>query len=194
MLTSGLYTARRGCSSCPPTPRISAMWLPKQWPWAVPLSSHRRWESHRWLSQPARAWSSMAIRVCWPRRCATCSPIRAVSSGWVRPESAPRASSCPGTPSRHVPKLFTEVSWMKPDRVIALLLVAALGPALASGPTLYSQPAYESPVRAGPDELLLLPGAGLAASDRVIFQRSDDSSAPVGSAEIVSTADVPNSL
>jgi len=83
---------------------------------------------------------------------------------------------------------------MKPDRVIALLLVAALGPALASGPTLYSQPAYESPVRAGPDELLLLPGAGLAASDRVIFQRSDDFSAPVGSAEIVSTADVPNSL
>jgi len=40
----------------------------------------------------------------------------------------------------------------------------------------------------------LLPGAGLAASDRVIFQRSDDSSAPVGSAEIVSIADVPNSL
>jgi hypothetical protein len=65
---------------------------------------------------------------------------------------------------------------------------------MAASPTLYSNPAYESPVRAGPDELLLLPGAGLAASDRVVFQRSDDPSAPMGSAEIVSMADVPNSL
>lgn len=83
---------------------------------------------------------------------------------------------------------------MKTNRACALVLIALCQSAQADAPILYGNPAYESPVRAGPDELLLLPGSGLEASDRVVFQRNDTGSAPPGSAEIVSTADVPNSL
>src|ERR1700733_12972523 len=52
----------------------------------------------------------------------------------------------------------------------ALVLLLAAGGAVAAPPTLYRQPAYESPQRADPDDLLLLAGYGLAADDVVIYR------------------------
>lgn len=78
----------------------------------------------------------------------------------------------------------------------------------AAAPSLYSQPAYESPVRGEPDDLLLLAGYGFAADDQVVFQSvgavtdsrqhpgllPTESTAELGVAEVVSTANVPYSL
>jgi len=41
--------------------------------------------------------------------------------------------------------------------------------AAATPPTVYSAPTNESPVRADPDDLLLLPGYGFAATDRIVY-------------------------
>jgi hypothetical protein len=82
------------------------------------------------------------------------------------------------------------------------------GGVMAAPPVLYRQPAYESPVRADPDDLLLLAGYGFAADDLVVYRAvagsrntlSDPARVPAGStaeiglASIVSTRDVPYSL
>ena len=75
-------------------------------------------------------------------------------------------------------------------------------------PRLYHQPAFQSPVRADPDDLLVLAGDGLSANDTVIYQAfslSNDgtmhpSSVPqnstpdLGIADIVSAASIPLQL
>ena len=81
---------------------------------------------------------------------------------------------------------------------------------LAAAPRIYSQPTHESPVRADPDDLLLLPGDGLSSSDRVVYSLLRDPTrdaghpptnvipaeptASVGFADVVSTVDVPYTL
>ncbi|HEY2679109.1 MAG TPA: hypothetical protein VGI65_19230 [Steroidobacteraceae bacterium] len=75
-------------------------------------------------------------------------------------------------------------------------------------PVLFSQPAYESPVRGDPDDLLLLPGGGLSAADTVVYEAvantrqppahpqsiPNTSTASLGVADLVSAADAPHSL
>ena len=77
-----------------------------------------------------------------------------------------------------------------------------------SAPRLYASPYNESPTRAEPDDLLLLPGYGLAPGDTVVYQAVGDttqtlsppaslpsqSSASGGVADLVSAADAPYSL
>jgi hypothetical protein len=79
---------------------------------------------------------------------------------------------------------------------------------MAAAPQLYSQPAYGSPVRGDPDDLLMLAGYGFAAGDEVIYRAISDttqspppptslpvqSTAETGTAPIVSMADAPYSL
>src|SRR5271155_4030302 len=90
----------------------------------------------------------------------------------------------------------------------ALALLIAGGGAMAAPPVLYRQPAYESPQRADPDDLLLLAGYGFAADDVVIYRAVEEGTsvatvpaavpdrptAEAGYAATVSTADVPYSL
>jgi hypothetical protein len=97
---------------------------------------------------------------------------------------------------------------MKLYRGLGVILLFCGSYALASAPTLYSQPAYESPVRADPDDLLLIPGYGLASSDTIVYEAiSDTTQAPkhppsipnattpvAGVADLVSSADAPYSL
>lgn len=97
---------------------------------------------------------------------------------------------------------------MKLCRGLGVMLFFCGSYALASAPVLYSQPAYESPVRADPDDLLLLPGYGLASSDTIVYEAiSDTTQAPqqpssiptattavAGVADLVSSADAPYSL
>src|SRR4029450_6752046 len=89
-----------------------------------------------------------------------------------------------------------------------LLFLAGMQCALATPPTLFSQPAYESPVRADPGDLLQLAGSGFDAGDIVVYQVITDPTQlltppaaifPVahssrGTATVVSVADVPNSI
>jgi hypothetical protein len=91
---------------------------------------------------------------------------------------------------------------------LLLLGAAARVPALAQPPSLYTQPAYESPVRGDPDDLLLISGNGLAATDTVVYQALGDttqiaphpasvpssSTAALGVVDLVSAADAPFSL
>lgn len=93
---------------------------------------------------------------------------------------------------------------------LTLTAMAALASltAVADAPRLYRHSFFESPVRADPDDLLLLAGYGLAADDQVVYESiSDDGEVPSaprhlpaqatpesGSAAVVSTADVPYSL
>jgi len=90
------------------------------------------------------------------------------------------------------------------------LLVTLSSGVQAATPVLYSQPALQSPVRADPDDLLLLPGDGLSATDRVVYMPARNargelvhpqtSSVPVnptasiGFADVVNASDVPNTL
>ncbi|HWW81335.1 MAG TPA: hypothetical protein VNY82_17180, partial [Steroidobacteraceae bacterium] len=78
----------------------------------------------------------------------------------------------------------------------------------ATPATLFSQPAYQSPVRGDPGDLLMLAGDGFASSDTVVYQSITDTTqlpgppagAPVASdantgvATVVSTLEVPHSL
>jgi hypothetical protein len=48
----------------------------------------------------------------------------------------------------------------------------------AAAPVLYTQPAYESPVRGDPDDLLLLSGSGLSGADTVVYQATAAADAP----------------
>ena len=93
--------------------------------------------------------------------------------------------------------------------VSAAALVSVPGFA-AAAPVLYSAPAHESPVRADPDDLLLLPGDGLSASDRVVYASirgvqgiarhpvasavPAEPTATIGFADVVGTSDVPRTL
>ncbi len=93
--------------------------------------------------------------------------------------------------------------------MVVLAVIGLLpGVANASPPRLYSQPAYQSPVRAEPDDLLMLPGDGFAAGDSVVYKALADttgmpdppdpppaaSTAAAGLAPVVSYAGIPHSL
>lgn len=87
------------------------------------------------------------------------------------------------------------------------MLLASLD-AGARAPVLYSTGAYQSPVRADPDDLLLIPGYGFSPGDAVVYQALADttahfqhpasvpttSSSTLGIADIASTVDAPYSL
>jgi hypothetical protein len=93
---------------------------------------------------------------------------------------------------------------------VVLLLVASMvyEQARAQAPSLYAQPAYESPVRGDPDDLLLIAGNGLSAADTVVYRAlgnttlvaqhpssvPSSSTAIEGVADLVSAADAPYSL
>jgi uncharacterized repeat protein (TIGR01451 family) len=92
--------------------------------------------------------------------------------------------------------------------VIGLAALMALGPCFAAPPILYSAAAYQSPVRADPDDLLLLPGYGFASGDVVVYRAIADTTRPLvapgavpasstdslGVTDVVSLADLPYSL
>jgi hypothetical protein len=77
-----------------------------------------------------------------------------------------------------------------------------------TAPTLFTQPAYESPERGDPDDLLLVSGESLSAADTVVYVALVNtmelpahpvtipmrSTATAGVAELVSVADAPHSL
>jgi hypothetical protein len=81
-------------------------------------------------------------------------------------------------------------------------------PCWSAAPTIYSSAAYQSPVRADPDDLLLLPGYGFAWGDTVVYHALADtttsprpppsipltSTAESGVADVVSAVDAPYSL
>jgi hypothetical protein len=80
--------------------------------------------------------------------------------------------------------------------------------AAATPPTIFNQPAYESPVRGDPGDLLMLPGDGFATTDTVVYQALTDTTQPLaaptaipttsdvntGVAPVVSVLNVPHSL
>ena len=86
--------------------------------------------------------------------------------------------------------------------------VTPSAPARGATPAVYAQPACESPVRGDPDDLLLIPGYGLDATDTVVYEALADTTQPpvqpssipqistatLGVAELVSAADAPYSL
>jgi hypothetical protein len=88
------------------------------------------------------------------------------------------------------------------------LLLVWVNCALALPPTLFSQPAYESPVRGDPGDLLLLAGYGFATDDTVVYQAIGDAAQPLaapseipvtstaasGIAPVVSVLNTPDSL
>jgi hypothetical protein len=93
------------------------------------------------------------------------------------------------------------------SRAFASLLLWASW-ASATPPTIYSQPAYESPVRGDPGDLVMLPGYGFAETDTVVYEALSDTTQPLtiptgiptsatatsGVAQIASVLDVPYSL
>lgn len=92
--------------------------------------------------------------------------------------------------------------------VNALLLLLGSACAGATPPILFSQPAYQSPVRGDPGDLLMLAGDGFASTNTVVYQALTDTTQPPGPpssiptttdatsgvAPLVSTLDVPHSL
>jgi hypothetical protein len=60
----------------------------------------------------------------------------------------------------------------------ALLAAAMATVAWATPPVLYTQPAYESPVRGDADDLLLLSGSGLSGADTVVYQAIANTMSP----------------
>ena len=78
----------------------------------------------------------------------------------------------------------------------------------AAAPVIFSQPAYQSPVRGDPGDLLVVPGDGFSASDTAVYQAVGNTTRPLtppasiptqsdagaGVAPIISSADVPHSL
>jgi hypothetical protein len=93
-------------------------------------------------------------------------------------------------------------------RIGAALMTLALPCVAGAAPVLYGLPAFQSPVRAEPDDLLLLAGDGLSAKDTVVYVALGDttqipspptsvpkeSTEHVGVTPVVSTANVPYSL
>jgi hypothetical protein len=90
----------------------------------------------------------------------------------------------------------------------AIAVVSLAAPCWSAAPTIYSNAAYQSPVRADPDDLLLLPGYGFAWGDTVVYQALADttqsprpppsiplkSTAESGVADVASAVDAPYSL
>src|ERR1700761_5497087 len=100
---------------------------------------------------------------------------------------------------------------MKSVRTSYLLSLIGLvlgGNAAATPPIMYGTSGYEAPVEAGPDDLLLLPGANLSSSDVVVYDSLKDttqqpsppaeiprnSTSDRGLADVVSTINIPRSL
>ena len=95
-----------------------------------------------------------------------------------------------------------------PAPLVALLAVFLAVPVGATAPVLYTQSAYESPVRGDPDDLLLLSGNGLSGADTVVYQAITNSASPPahpasiplqttatqGVASIVNAADAPYAI
>lgn len=93
-------------------------------------------------------------------------------------------------------------------RRLAVAALVLAGGAAAAKPVLYAQSAYQSAVRGDPDDLLLLAGSGLSATDRVAYRRVDGNMPPASSplplhgsaasesglADIVSSRSAPDSL
>jgi uncharacterized repeat protein (TIGR01451 family) len=94
---------------------------------------------------------------------------------------------------------------------VTALLLSLCATAYSHGgtaPTLFTQPAYESPERGDPDDLLLVSGEGLSAADTVVYAALANtrippvhpatipmmSTASAGVADLVSVADAPHSL
>jgi hypothetical protein len=100
------------------------------------------------------------------------------------------------------------MSWLSAFQLLGFLLLFIGTEAMAGAPLLYRQPAYQSPVQGGPDDLLLLAGFGFAAGDTVIYRAVRDTTEPLaippsvptdsgaefGLASIVSSAAIPYSL
>ena len=96
----------------------------------------------------------------------------------------------------------------KPTWMFFLILSLYFDCAGAAPPAIFSQPAYQSPVRGDPGDLLILPGDGFAGTDTVVYQVVGDTTQPLtpptavptqssaasGTAPIVSALDVPHSL
>src|SRR5579862_1258611 len=95
------------------------------------------------------------------------------------------------------------------SRATVLFLLAFFSaPAWCTPPVLYSASAYESPVRGDPDDLLLLSGSRLDASNTVVYQAAVNTNSPpqpplsppttstsgLGVADLVSAGDTPYSL
>jgi hypothetical protein len=92
--------------------------------------------------------------------------------------------------------------------ILLLSLISAAVTAKSAAPLLYRQSANEGPVRADPDDLLMLAGYGFSADDVVAYQAVADTSralsppaqlpthstADIGVAQIASAANVPDSL
>jgi hypothetical protein len=104
--------------------------------------------------------------------------------------------------------LYVQSAYLKRCIAPLVFLTVLCQSATAAPPRLYRQPANESPVRADPDDLLLLPGYGFRVDDTVVYhavanttkppvtprQVPTRSTAEAGVAAVVSTANVPYSL
>jgi len=91
---------------------------------------------------------------------------------------------------------------------LGILLLLASPSAFATAPVIFSQSAYESPVRGAPGDLLMLAGSGFTSSDTIVYQQVTDTTQPLvppdlvpytataasGTLTVVSTLDAPNSL
>ena len=96
---------------------------------------------------------------------------------------------------------------IKPSLPGIILLLGGL-PCYGLAPTLYSSAAYESPVRADADDLLMLPGYGFTSQDTVVYRAIGNTTLPLvhppsipgvstdlfGVAELVTAVDAPYSL
>ncbi|HEY2686518.1 MAG TPA: hypothetical protein VGI93_23605 [Steroidobacteraceae bacterium] len=90
-----------------------------------------------------------------------------------------------------------------PKSSIWLLFFGAFGSAWSSPPRLLHQPLFESPTDGAADDLMLIAGEGLQPGDTVVYQEGRHRSPParaagnskgLGTAPVVSEADVPYSL
>ena len=78
--------------------------------------------------------------------------------------------------------------------VLTAATLFAMSPmARGAPPVLYSNPAYESPVRGAPDDLLMLAGSGFAPDDTVIYRAVDDIGTPAGAPPRPPLRSTPNS-
>jgi hypothetical protein len=59
-------------------------------------------------------------------------------------------------------------------RFLTLVTLFVSAGVIAAPPELYRHAAYESPVRGGPDDLLLLAGYGFSADDTVVYRTVPD--------------------
>ena len=96
-------------------------------------------------------------------------------------------------------------TWM----ILPALMLLLGSPLLrAAPPVIFSQPAYQSPVRGDPGDLLILPGDGFSANDTAVYQAVGNTPQPPappaalptqsdagsGIASVISSLDVPHAL